>query len=183
MKSILKSKRGYSLIEVLLAITIFSVAFAMITNFYLSFLKFNNHIESKNLVYTNILNAISSIKYRVDGAKELEILTMQEFEKLEDLAPEYKYIYVKAGNIISGEMDSTNSFEILNKSQIKNHNLNLIFQNKNNSLNIKILITDENGINIIEPLNCLILLYNMKNNNNFIKGTEGTVIIYKPDEK
>lgn len=183
MKKYLKNKKGYTLIEVLLSITIFSIAIVMITNFYLNFLKFHNEIESKSLINTNIVSTINSIKYRIDDAKRLEILTKQEVLEMGKLGSEYKYIYLENGNIVTGKMDGTKYSKILNKSEHKNSNINLSFENKNNGLNIKMTITDENGFNIAEPINSFILLSNMKNNNISIKGTNGNAIIYKSDEK
>ena len=155
----------------------------MITNFYLNFLKFHNEIESKSLMNTNVTNAINSIKYRIDGAKNLEILTKEEVLEKGNIGSEYSYIYLENGNIVTGKMNGTKFSEILNKNELKNTNINLSFENINNGINIKMTITDENGANVTEPINSFTLLHNMKNNNIAIKGTKGNAIIYKSDEK
>lgn len=179
MKKIKINNKGLTLIEIILSITIFSIIMVMITSLYLNFSNFHNKIEQNSLENTNIVNTINSIKYRIDGAKDLQILDISEIEKNKNLGKEYKYICFYNKNIIAGTMGEKNFSEILNKNQLKNKNINLIFENKNNGLNINLNIDNSNILNIDSFVN----LYNMKNNNISIKGKKGNAIIYKSDEK
>ena len=51
MKKLL-NKSGYTLIEIIISMSIFSVALVMITGFYINFTKFHNNIETNSIQNT-----------------------------------------------------------------------------------------------------------------------------------
>lgn len=177
MKKIKLNKKGLTLIEIILSITIFSILIVMITTMYLNFLKIHSELEEDSLQNTDIINTINSIKYRIDNAKDLQILDKYELSKLKNLGKDYKYICLYNENIITGRIGEENSSEILNSNKFKN--INLIFENINNGLNIKLNFNSEN----ISSISSFVNLYTMQNNNISIKGEYGNAIIYKSNEK
>lgn len=177
MKKIILNKKGLTLIEIILSITIFSIIIVMVTNLYLNFSNFHNKIALNSFENTSIVNFLNGIKYKVDNAQYLMITNKEEILKNKNLGKDYKYICLENQNIIQGNMGNESYSNLLSKNELSNKNFDLIFENINNGLNIKLIIENNQTFDIF------INLYNLQNNNNSIKGNNGNAIIYKSNEK
>ncbi|WP_317367569.1 prepilin-type N-terminal cleavage/methylation domain-containing protein [uncultured Tyzzerella sp.] len=170
------NKDGYTLIEVIISMAIFSVVLVMITGFYINFIKFSNNIETNSLANTNIINTLNYIKYSVDQTTYLEIVSKDDI--LKNKNKNYKYIMIDNGKILSGRLTEEDSSVILNKDDIKS-NINLKFKKSNKNVSDLIVELNIEGMN--KPLISYINIQNMQYNNISIKGDDNVAIIFKDE--
>lgn len=178
MKKIL-NKKGYTLIEVILSISIFSIALVMITNFYINFINFHNKIEKSNVANTSVINALNYIKYNIDETMYLAIVSEKDIEKYKNLGSDYSCIMLQDGDIIIKSMNEKTKEIILSKKDITG-NIDLKFKKdeKYNNLTIELNILNE-GKSLEKPLVSYIYMQNLNTNGIDIIGTQGVGIIYK----
>lgn len=169
-------KKGYTLIEIIISVSIFSVALVMIIGFYINFTRFHNNIEINSLINTNIINTLNYIKYSVDETISLEIVPKDFIENNKNKGLDYKYIMLDDGKIVSGRLDNTSSSIILDKEQI-NEDFILNFKKDDkypSNLIIKLEISSMGN-----PFTSYVNIQNMQYNNLSIKGDNNVAIIYK----
>lgn len=177
MKKLL-NKSGYTLIEIIISMSIFSVALVMITGFYINFTKFHNNIETNSIQNTHIINALNYIKYSIDETTYLQIVSKEEVEKNKNKGSDYGYIMLDNGNIVSGRLNNSENSIILSENDLKSK-INIKFKKNNQSpsdLIIELLVPE-----ISNQLVSYINMQNMQYNNIQIQGDEGVAIIYKKE--
>ncbi|WP_250277253.1 prepilin-type N-terminal cleavage/methylation domain-containing protein [[Clostridium] colinum] len=176
MKKLL-NKKGYTLIEIILSMSIFSIIFVIIIGVFISFTKIYRKVEFNNINNSNIINVLNYIKYNIDETEYLEIVSKDEIKNNKNKLP-YKYIMLDEGNIVLGDLNNKNEFIILNKNQISS-NFNLQFKKSNKSPSD--LIIEINSQDMNESIISYINIQNMQYNNLTIQGNNGEAIIYKSE--
>ncbi len=170
------NKKGYTLIEIIISMAIFSVVIVMITGFYINFTKFHNNIETNSLINTNIINTINYIKYNVDQTTYLEIVSKEELTK--NKGKDYKYIMLDNGNILSGKLNNEESSILLSEDDVKG---DIYLKFKKSNENPSDLIVELNVENMGNPLISYINIQNMQYSNISIKGDNNIAIIFKQE--
>ena len=175
MKKLL-NKKGYTLIEIIISMSIFSVALVMIIGFYVNFTRFHDNIETNSLINTNIINALNYMKYSVDETTYLEIVSKEDIEKNKNKGLDYKYIMLDDGKIVSGQFNNVSNSIILDKEQL-DEDFTLMFKKDTKYPNNLIIELSVMGMD--NPLTSYVNIQNMQYSNSSIKGDNDVAIIYK----
>ncbi len=177
MKRLFNNK-GYTLIEIMISMSIFSVVLVMSMGVYLNFIKFHNNIEKNSFANTNIINAINNIKYSIDQTTYLEIVSKKDIIDNKKKNKDFKYIMLDDGNIVSGQLNKDDRSIILKKEEIDS-SINLKF--KKDTIYPSNLIIELSVLGMNKPLTAYVNIQNMQYNNLQIQGDNNIAIIYKKE--